>query len=219
MRKVAPFFGHPLSLSLSEDAALILEGQDDERVWQQAARTSQGRIKVFPVLAGSVDQQGELEKFAADLLVTLYDEPVGFSVRDGDGTVDQPLPHLPPIQRYRLQCYAIENLLLTVHCLLMMQSTWVDFVAAAKIWLEQNSKHKDRKLIKELTTSEDRLRHKKIKSIRQLICSILDCNKPWEVVVGQAIGALTEEDLTSESMLVDFLGAGLVRNVILRSAT
>ena len=62
LRKVAPFFGHPLSLSLSDDAALILEGEDDERVWQQAARTSRGRIKVFPVLAGSVDQQSALEK-------------------------------------------------------------------------------------------------------------------------------------------------------------
>ncbi len=96
LRKIAPFLGHPLSLSLSDDAALILEGEDDERVWQQAARTSQGRIKVFPVLAASVDQQGALETFCIQLLDTLYDNPVAFSIRDGDGVVDQPLEHRPP---------------------------------------------------------------------------------------------------------------------------
>ena len=219
LRKVAPFFGHPLSLSLSEDAALILEGEDDERVWQQAARTSQGQIKVFPVLAGSVDQQGELENFCVDLLGTLYDNPVAFSLRDGDGVVDQPLEDRPPIKRYRLQCYAIENALLTDPCLAVMDTSWEGFVAAAKKWVGFNPEHRDVAIVEELAASDDRLRHKKIKKIRQLVCAILECKKPWEVVVGQAIGALTKEDLTNSNMLVAFLGAQMVSNVIFRSAT
>lgn len=218
LRKVAPFFGHPLSLSLSEDAALILEGEDDERVWQQAARTSQGRIKVFPVLAGSVDQQGELETFCVDLLATLYDNPVAFSLRDGDGVVDQPLEHRPPIKRYRLQCYAIENALLTDPCLALMGATWEDFVAAATKWVEDHPEHPDRPLIDELVGSNDRLRHKKIKKIRQLVCTLLDCKKPWEVVVGQTIASLTNDDLTDSNMLVVFLGAEMVSDVIFRNA-
>jgi ABC-type branched-subunit amino acid transport system ATPase component len=217
LRKVAPFFGHPLSLSLSEDAALILEGEDDERVWQQAARTSQGRIKVFPVLAGSVDQQGDLETFCVDLLGTLYDNPVAFSLRDGDGVVGQPLEHRPPIKRYRLQCYAIENILLTDGCLAVMGTTWEGFVAAATKWAEENTEHPDGTLVKELAGSEDRLRHKKIKKIRQLVCAVLECKKPWEVVVGQAIGALTSEDLANSNMLVAFLGSELVSDVIFRN--
>ncbi|AEH86028.1 conserved hypothetical protein [Mesorhizobium opportunistum WSM2075] len=217
LRKVAPFFGHPLSLSLSEDAALILEGEDDERVWQQAARTSQGRIKVFPVLAGSVDQQGELETFCVNLLDTLYDNPVAFSLRDGDGVVDQPLEHRPPIKRYRLQCYAIENALLTDPCLAVMGTTWEGFVAAALKWEAENQGHADRTLINELAESNDRLRHKKIKKVRQLVCAVLECKKPWEVVVGQAIGALTNEDLASSNMLIDFLGAEMVSDIIFRN--
>jgi ABC-type transporter Mla maintaining outer membrane lipid asymmetry ATPase subunit MlaF len=218
LRKIAPFFGHPLSLSLSEDVALILEGEDDERVWQQAARTSQGRIKVFPVLAGSVDQQGELETFCVGLLGTLYDNPVAFSLRDGDGVTDQPIEHRPPIKRYRLQCYAIENALLTDPCLAVMGTTWEGFVAAAAKWVGDNPAHRDLALVKELAASDDRLQHKKVKKIRQLVCAVLECRKPWEVVVGQAIGALTNEDLANSNMLVSFLGVEMVSDIIFRNA-
>jgi ABC-type branched-subunit amino acid transport system ATPase component len=216
LRKIAPFFGHPLSLSLSDDAALILEGEDDERVWQQAARTSHGRIKVFPVLAGSVDQQGKLETFCVDLLRTLYDNPVAFSLRDGDGVIDEPLEHRPPLKRYRLRCYAIENALLTDSCLAEMGITWEEFVAAATKWVDENPTHSDIALIEEIAGSHDRLRHKKIKKIRQLVCAIVGCKKPWEVVVGQAIGALTNEDLANSNMLVSFLGAEMVNSIIFR---
>ena len=216
LRKIAPFFGHPLSLSLSEDAALILEGEDDERVWQQAARTSQGRIKIFPVLAGSVDQQSQLENFCVDLLSTLYDYPIAFSLRDGDGVINESLEHRPPLKRYRLRCYAIENILLTDSCLAIMNVTWLEFVAAAKKWVEENQTHSDIALISDLMESIDRFRHKKIKKIRQLVCAIVECKKPWEVVVGQAIGGLTREDLEHSNMLIDFLGGEMVSDVIFR---
>lgn len=218
LRKIAPFFGHPLSLSLSKDVPLILEGEDDERVWQQAARTSQGRIKVFPVLAGSVNQQGELETFCASLFRTLYDNPIAFSLRDGDGVVNQPLEHQPPIKRYRLQCYAIENVLLTDPCLDVMGTTWEGFVIAATKWVRENSEHPDTAHIKELAESNDRLQHQKIKKIRQLVCAVLGCKKPWEVVVGQAIGSLTNNDLVDSNMLTTFLGAEMVSEVIFRNA-
>lgn len=217
LRKVAPFFGHPLSLSLNEDAALILEGEDDERVWQQASRTSQGRIKVFPVLAGSVDQQGALEAFCGELLGTLYDDPVAYSLRDGDGVVGQQLEHRLPVKRYRLQCYAIENALLTDPGLAVMGVTWEGFIKAASSWLQENPKHSHVALIDELVNSADRLRNKKIKKIRQLVCSIVDCKKPWEVVVGQAIGGLKIEDLNSSNMLANFLGPQMISEVIFRN--
>jgi ABC-type branched-subunit amino acid transport system ATPase component len=219
LRKVAPFFGHPLSLSLSDDAALILEGEDDERIWQQAARTSQGRIRVFPVLAGSVDQQGALETFCGNLLRTLYDNPIAYSIRDGDGVTDPPLDHSPPVKRYRLQCYAIENALLTDPCLAVMDTTWEDFVAAAKKWVAEYPEHRDVALVEELIGSDDRLRHKKIKTIRQLVCALVECKKPWEVVVGQAVGALTHADLSNSNMLVDFLGLELVTDVVFRNGS
>lgn len=218
LRKVAPFFGHPLSLSLSDDVALILEGDDDERVWQQAARTSQGRIKVFPVLATTVSQQGELETFCVSLLDTLYDNPIAYSLRDGDGVIGQPLEHRLPLKRYRLQCYAIENALLTDSCLAVMATNWGKLIDDAKKWIDANPEHQDIDLVKELIGSSNRLRHKKIKEIRQLVCAIAGCKKPWEVVVGQTIGALKKEDTASPNMLIEFLGAEMVADVIFRGA-
>ncbi|ENM5537183.1 ATP-binding protein, partial [Escherichia coli] len=183
-----------------------------------AARTSQGRIKIFPVLAGSVDQQSQLEDFCVDLLSTLYDNPIAFSLRDGDGVINESLEHRLPLKRYRLRCYAIENVLLTDSCLAVMNVTWVEFVDAAKKWVEDNQTHSDIALIAKLMESNDRLRHKKIKKIRQLVCAIVECKKPWEVVVGQAIGALTREDLENSNMLIDFLGGEMVSDVIFRDA-
>ena len=99
--------------------------------------------------------------------------------------VDQPINHCPPIKRYRLQCYAIENAILTDPCLAVMRTTWEAFVAAASKWVADNPQHKDVALVDEIAKSGDRLRHMKVKEIRQLVCALANCNKPWEVVVGQ----------------------------------
>lgn len=206
LKKVAPFFGHPLSLSLSNDALLILEGEDDERVWQQAARSSQGRIRLFPVLASSVGQQPELEAFCAQLLSALYDSPIAYSLRDGDGETDDLTP-TGPIVRFRLHCYAIENALLTEECLRRLQTTWPQFQASARDWIAKNNTHRDIELVQKLVESVDRMQNQKIKQIRQLICAIAGSTKPWEVVVGQALGALNAESLDdSTATLTDFIG-------------
>lgn len=194
LKKIAPFFGHPLSLSLTQDVMLILEGEDDERVWQQASRSSQGKIRLFPVLASSVDQQTQLENFTADLIDSLYDEPKAYSLRDGDGVIGDLLP-VRSVVRFRLQCYSIENLLLTDQALQKLGNTWGEFKELADKWLLANEEHKDREIIRELINSTDRLRNTKIKPIRQLICAIAGSGKPWEVVVGQAIGSLDISNL------------------------
>jgi ABC-type nitrate/sulfonate/bicarbonate transport system ATPase subunit len=214
LKKVFPFFGHPLSLSLSQDVMLILEGEDDERVWQQAARSSEGRIKLFPVLASSVDQQSELETFCAPLLESLYDKPLAFSLRDGDGTVGS-LNSIGPLVRYRMECYAIENCLVTKEALSVLQITWGDFITSAKIWLDRNTNHKDVQLINALISSGDRLRHRKIKAIRQLICSISNSTKPWEVVVGQAIARVDPLTLSDDPFgIADFIGRKAVVDLL-----
>ncbi|CFB62721.1 ATP-binding protein [Pandoraea apista] len=207
LRKVAPFFGHPLSLSISQDVLLILEGEDDERVWQQAARTSQGKIRVFPVLATSVDQQTSLETFCSTVLTAVFDDPVAYSLRDGDGVRD-PLPAIGVVTRFRLQCYAIENTLLTDECLSVLGLTWPAFQEAATAWIAQNGEHKDVPRIRQLLDSTDRLRDAKIKTIRQLICSIAGSKKPWEVIVGQALGSLEVESAAdTPSSMLSYLGA------------
>lgn len=188
LKKVAPFFGHPLSLTLSNDPMLILEGEDDERVWQQAGRSSHGRVRLFPVLATSVDQQTELERFSGPVLRSLYDDPIAYSLRDGDGKVG-PLEPEGPVQRFRLNCYAIENALVSTESLSVLGRTWEEFQEDARIWIGDNPTHKDIGLITELIGANDRLQHRKIKNIRQLIVAIAGSKKIWEVVLGQALAS------------------------------
>ena len=49
-RRVLPVFGaHPLSNIFNQAPVLIVEGEDDQRVWQQAVRTSRNAIRLYPV--------------------------------------------------------------------------------------------------------------------------------------------------------------------------
>ena len=219
LKKVAPLFGHPLSLSLSQDVPLILEGEDDERVWQQAARSARGRIRIFPVLAISVDQQSELETFLGQLMSTLYDSPIAYSLRDGDG-VAVPLKSIGPVQRYRLCCYSIENALLTTDCLFVLGTNWEEFKLTAIKWCVDNQKHPDVEFIRDLVNAPDRLRNTKIKKIRQLICSIAGSKKPWEVIVGQASGAIDLAKDESDAMsLVAFIGRDAIKALLSSPST
>jgi energy-coupling factor transporter ATP-binding protein EcfA2 len=207
LRKVSPFFGHPLSKSLSDDTLLIVEGEDDERIWQQAGRTAGGKIHLYPCLAITVNQQADLERFCADWLGALYDKPLAISLRDGDGK-SETLDDIGPVRRFRLACYEAENLLLTDECLQVLGCDWAAFCEKAKVWLEANMKDKRAALVSDLIKAEDRLRHVKLKPIRDVICRIAESGKPWENVVGRAIGlySLPAAPVPKFS-LADFIGS------------
>ncbi|NVI82772.1 AAA family ATPase [Janthinobacterium sp. BJB401] len=220
LKKVAPFFGHPLSLSLSNDPILILEGEDDERVWQQAARSSSGRIRVFPVLAQSVDQQSELERFCDKMLVNVYDNPKAYSLRDGDGVSGQ-IAAIGCVERFRLQCYAIENALVTTECLAKLNLDWAGFQKLANIWIDENSGHQNITLLQELLAADDRLRNTKIKNIRQLIVAISGSNKPWEVVIGQSLSSVIGNTMPAEDpfSLLSFVGEAATKGLLQTGVT
>lgn len=213
-RKIGPFLGHPLSLSLSSDVILIVEGDDDVRVWQQAARSSHSRISVFPVRAVSVDVQGEMEVECDRLLTAICDDPRAYSIRDGDG-VSEALAPVGCVIRFRLQCYAIENALVTDECLKILELDWEGFRTLARSWMADNPSHRDIDNVRELITAEDRLRHRKVKDIRQLICGIAGSRRPWEVVVGQAIASLSSDEVPDdEPRLASYLGRALTRTIV-----
>jgi energy-coupling factor transporter ATP-binding protein EcfA2 len=206
LRKLAPFFGHPLSQCISDDVPLIVEGEDDERVWQQAASTAQGRLKLFPCLAGTVTEQTEVETACDQMLSGLYDTPRAISIRDGDG-IRANLNAVGCVQRFRLKCYAIENLLVTDEVLATCRKDWASFVAAGKVWCAANAGHSHVAQFNVLLDSNDRLRDKKIKDIRQLIVGALDSNKPWTTLIGQVLGGINNSSArTSEHGIVEYVG-------------
>lgn len=215
LKKVAPFFGHPLSLSLSSDPILLLEGEDDERVWQQAVRSSSGRIRVFPVLARTVNQLSELETLCNKMLPAIYDTPKAYSLRDGDGKAD-PLNGVGCVDRFRLQCYEIENSLVTTECLTILGVSWEEFQKRAKSWIEEHLEHKHVDLLNRLVTADDRLRNVKIKAIRNVITGILGWEKPWEVAIGKALASVTGKTTPSDDpfSLLGFIGEGAAKNLL-----
>lgn len=206
LRKLAPFFGHPLSQCINDDVPLIVEGEDDERVWQQAASTAQGRLKLFPCIAGTVSVQSELEEACSLMLAGIYDAPRAISIRDGDGIRDD-LPEVGCVKRFRLKCYAIENLLVTDEVLNACRKDWASFVAVGKAWCAANPGHLQVGKFRSLLDSKDRLRDTKIKDIRQLIVGALESSKPWTTLVGQALGRVSNSsNHNGEHGIVEYVG-------------
>ena len=213
--KLAPFFGHPLSLIINKEIPFLIEGEDDERVWVQAYRTSQGKLNIFPCLSQTVDQQSDLERECDRILSAIYeDDPKAISLIDGDGKFGDLHP-CGCVRRFRLKCYAIENLLLTDDVLKKAGKNWDLFEEDAKVWVNENSKHQYVSEMSTFLAMPDRNRHQKIKNIRNIIVAILGFNKPWEVVVGQAIGELNHticSDIQPHS-IIDYLGLPLLEEI------
>jgi len=208
LKDTVPFFAHPLSSVFNLETPLIVEGSDDERIWQQVARSKQGAFRYFPCLATSVDIQDNLEKFLHETLPAFYDTPRAVSVRDGDNK-DTNITHMDFLKRYRLHCYEAENLLLTNEVLAKLGTTWEGFQEKALKWCEgEGAKHPDKKKISALVSDEGRQRNAKIKSIRNLILGINECSKPWEVIVGQSI-ANVDASSSDPHSIYSYLGAEL----------
>lgn len=71
-------------------------------------------------------------------------------------------------------------------------------------------------ILSSLIHSTDRMRYTKIKAIRNLICPIASgSNKPWEVVVGQAIARLDPRRLPDRSTsLADYIGRDAISSIV-----
>lgn len=207
-KSVAPFFGHPLSRFIGNDIPLIVEGEDDVRVWGQACRTSDGAIRVFPCLATSKPQLNALEKTCDHLMRAIYDDPKALSIRDGDGQRQVISPE-GCVARYVLQCYEMENLLLTDECLADMGTSWDEFRTKAEAWISEKSDHPEVGLLRTVIDSPERGRDRKLKDLRNIIIGITGVSKDWEVVVGQALGRLAKANQASTGpfSLSEFVGS------------
>jgi hypothetical protein len=54
LQDVLPVFGaHPLSNIFNQGPIMLVEGEDDERIWQTAIRSSNGKINTWPCETGT----------------------------------------------------------------------------------------------------------------------------------------------------------------------
>ena len=210
IKSIVPVFGaHPLSQVFNESPLLLVEGEDDARVWQQAIRTASGVMKLFPIVCDSLEGIARFEKIVEKIAPAIYDTPKAFSLRDGDETIGD-LSDFKVVTRLRLACRATENLLLTDEVLDYAHLTWETTMTKIEEWIERNPTHKYLSVMSRFaSTGFDRCQSD-LKDLRNVIVGdIFQSNKPWEVLVGQVIGKVKLGEVSCEDCggsLRSFLG-------------
>lgn len=216
-RRILPMFGaHPLSNVFNRSPILLVEGEDDERIWQQVVRSSQGRIRLYPCNCDAVNQMAGYEAETKRIIESVYDNARAYSVRDGDGK-HEAINDDPPLARFRLQCYSAENLLLSDEVLTSLGTNWSSVRAAIDTWLATQGQHKNHARMGEFKASGFDRRDFNLKEIRNDLMSLTGSAKPWEVAVGQVIAGLTptlQSDFAADGSIFTFLGEKLVKALL-----
>jgi energy-coupling factor transporter ATP-binding protein EcfA2 len=215
-RKILPVFGaHPLSNIFNEAPILLLEGEDDERIWQQVVRSSRGNIKVYPCSCGDVDKLNEFEKESQRIINSVYDKARAYSLRDRDDS-DESIEDSPPIIRMKLSCRNAENLLLSDEILFSLGSSWDNLKKNIDEWLEKNTNHIHYPIMKSFKESGYERKNFNLKEIRNDLMGIMGSSKPWEVAIGHVIAELNWNETTNfskEGSVYNFLGEKIVKSL------
>lgn len=210
LKRILPVFGaHPLSNVFNEAPVLLVEGEDDERIWQQAVRSANGRIAVYPVAVDSITNLGAFEQEVALILDAVYDNAVGYSLRDRDeGSTE--IDDVGSVRRFRLNARAAENLLLSDDVLGRAGVTWAELQGRVSSWVAGNATHPHFGAISIFASTWGNRRDANLKEIRNDLVGMMGSSKPWEVMVGQSIAALVLGDgATGPDSLREYLGAGV----------
>jgi predicted ATPase len=216
-RKILPVFGaHPLSNVFNEAPILLVEGEDDERIWQQAVRSSNGEIQLYPCSVDGIGNMSDIEQEAQNIIQAVYDDAKGYSLRDRDGNDDE-IDDLLPIVRFKLTCRNAENLLLTDEVLQTLTTNWDQLKNKITVWLGNNSGHIHYGIMNGFMESDFDRKNYDIKEVRNDLMGIIGSSKPWEVTIGQTIAKLTWDGSTmfnQDGSIYSFLGEKIVKNII-----
>lgn len=213
-RTILPVFGaHPLSNVFNQAPILLIEGEDDERIWQQAVRSSQGRVRVHPCVVDGVDNLAEYENEARNIIEAVYDDARGFSLRDRD-LQPELIEDVGPIIRMRLGCRTAENLMLCDDALNLAGTDWVAFQQMLQTWIASNAEHQYYTAVHAFAKDGFNRKDHELKAIRNILVGLMS-NKPWEVLVGQAIARLSADGGPSGAgSLKDFLGEKVCQELL-----
>jgi hypothetical protein len=212
---ILPVFGaHPLSTQFNRSPVLLVEGEDDKRVIDQFVRSAEGAFLFSPCVVGTVDEMGIWENWLNEFLPSIYDAPKGYSLRDLDNSAQCDIDDVGCVSRARLNCYAIENLLLTNECFAMHRLQTEDFRGLIIDWTVQRPDHPATPSLKVLSESFDDRRTAKIKDVRNVLVALLGTNKPWEVLVGQLLAANINATDASKHSMREYLGPGVISKLL-----
>lgn len=208
-RAILPIFGaHPLSALFTKTPLLLVEGTDEERIWNQAVRSSNGAIRFQVCEVGGKGNFCAYENEVNALLSAVYDDAKAFSIRDRDDEPEHIDDH-ENVLRCRLNCRASENLLLTNECLTLMNQDWETLKSTMDRWIVGNPDHQAQTTMAAFKDQGYPRKSFDLKEIRNVLSGLIG-NKPWEVVVGQGIAVHQRSNKSniavSDGSLADFLG-------------
>ena len=197
---MGPLFGAPL---------LLVEGDDDNKIWSQVPRYHKVKLAVIPCNGADEvkNYQKTLEKIFASLR-TDQTSPVGFALLDGDQTLptaDANNPHAN-IKYIKLACRESENLFLTDEVLTLLN--FADWEAAKTEIKAESANYGAKQVQLDQCDSWDR-KNSDIKDVILQLAQILSPkNVPWTQRVAKCIG-----DKKPEGQLADFLGADVIGSI------
>jgi predicted ATP-dependent endonuclease of OLD family len=218
--QILPVFGaHPLATVFNKSPVILVEGEDDRRVLDQIVRSGKGLYSFSPCVVGTVSEMDEWEKWLNKFLPALYDEPKAFSLRDLDNSEQTHIDDLGFVCRIRLNCYAMENLLLSKQCLETGGFTDINsFKEALTKWADSYPANEYAHEVRYLINNFDQRRTLKIKNIRNIIVALLSSNKPWEVLVGQIVATNASRADDDTDSVQSYLGEKAFKTFLFTTA-
>ena len=166
-----------------------------------------------PCVVGNVNELSEWEDWLNQFLPVLYDTPRAFSLRDLDDAQDAAINDLDHVCRIRLNCYAIENLLLSNQLLEEHEFTADSFKTALQARVDKFPNHKYTAAVRALVEGFENRRIINIKDVRNIIVAELGSSKPWEVLVGQLIAANISVANNNPHSIQTYLGHKAMQNL------
>jgi predicted ATPase len=217
---ILPVFGaHPLSAQFNKSPPLLVEGEDDKRVMDQIVRSAGGRVCFTPCVVGTVSEMLAWETWLNNYLPSIYDDPKGFSLRDLDDAGQSNIDDVGCVARARLNCYEIENLLLTEECLAEFGHSADSFVVACREWVSQRPEHAASSALNALADKFDDRRTMKIKDVRNVLVALLGAQKPWEVVVAQLVVKHLDSGNDGSHSIKQYLGSSVLHKLFGKADT
>lgn len=175
---MGPLFGAPI---------LLVEGDDDYRVWSQVPRHHVLNVAVIPCNGEEIKKyQATLERILASLCESSA-TPIGFALLDGDKRLPMPSAENPQkfIRFIGLKCHEVENLYLTEAVLTELGHTWTSACEA----LVREAPRFGNKADMLRSCADWNRKDADIKRVINEVAIILDAKSvAWTQRVGSAIG-------------------------------
>jgi hypothetical protein len=185
---------------------LLVEGDDDYRIWSQVPRHYQINLAVIPCGGDEIKKyQDSLEKILSSLC-DKHDTPIGYALLDGDKELPQANEHHPQdfIRFLKLSCHEAENLYLTDAVLNELGHTWE---SARNELKAKAANHGNKADALAACDNWDRRWHDLKTVISEISLILDDKHVHWTVRVGTAIGKARPVGDLSEYLGGDVLNA------------